>query len=144
MHLSIFDLHIDLISESSIYQLQEAIDGSTGKPLISDTDMHALMPKNIRKMTYRYKQMCGCKICVIISSMQAQLNCYRLDCLNLLREKSGDEGERIARSGVDATKKDNIYVNDVYSNNQNMHLKPIDALLAIQCKPADGFSVPHF
>ena len=69
LQISIRELHNDLVSENSIYQSKEAIYESTGKPLTSDTDLHALMPNNVRKITDRYKQMCGCEICVIIFSM---------------------------------------------------------------------------
>ena len=55
---SIHDIHNDLIYESSIYQLKEEIDEITRKPLISDTSLRALMNKNVRNMTDRYKQMC--------------------------------------------------------------------------------------
>ena len=49
----------------------------------------------------------------------------------------------IAHPGLYATEKANSYANDFYPNNQNMHLNPRDALLEIQLKPVDGFSVPH-
>ena len=85
LQILICELHNGLISEINIYQFKEAIDEITGKPLISDTALRATMHKNVRKMTDRYKYMCGCKIYVIICSMQASLNCYRLYHLNLLR-----------------------------------------------------------
>ena len=88
--------------------------------------------------------MRGCKICFIIFSMQESLNRYWLEHLNLSREQVRDKGGHIARSGVDATEKANIYVNDVNKKNQHMNLKPRDTLLAIQCKPVYGFPVPHF
>ena len=69
--------------------------------------------------------------------MKASLNSSRLENLNLPREQVRAKGGRIARSGVDATEKANIYANDVYPKNQHVHLNPIDALLAIQCKPVD-------
>ena len=53
--ISICEIHNDLISESSIYHLKEAIDEITGKPLISDTALRALIPKNVRKMKDRHK-----------------------------------------------------------------------------------------
>ena len=86
------------------------------------------MPKNVRKMTDKYKQKCGCKICVIICSMKASLNYYWLEHLKIFIEQERDKGERIARKGVDANEKDNSYANDVYPNNQHMHLKPIDKI----------------
>ena len=85
LQISIRELHNYLIPKSSIYQLKEAIDKSTGNPSISDTSLRALMPKNAQKITDRYKHMCGCEICVIICSMQAPLNCYRLEHLKILR-----------------------------------------------------------
>ena len=44
--ISILKLHNDLISESIIHQLKEAIDDTTEKPLISSTALRALMIKN--------------------------------------------------------------------------------------------------
>ena len=93
------------------------------------------MPKNVLKMTDRYKHICSCKICVIIFSMPESLNRYWLEHLNLLREQARDKGGQIVHLGVDATGKSNSYANDVYTNNQHMHLNPRDAILAIQCKP---------
>ena len=68
--------------------------------------------------------MCGYKMCVIICSMQASLDCYRLDYLNLFIEQARDKGVYIALPVVDATEKSYSYVNDVYPNNQHMYLKP--------------------
>ena len=79
--------------------------------------------------------MCSCKICVIICSMPASLNRYWLEHLNLLREQARAKGGRIVHSVVDGTEKSNSYANDVYKNNQHIHLKPRDAFLEIQCKP---------
>ena len=90
------------------------------------------MPKNARKMIDRYKQIRGYKICANIFSMQASLNYYWLEHLNLLREQARAKGELIARLGVDETEKANIYANDVYPNNQHMDFNSRGALLAIQ------------
>ena len=59
LQISICELHNYLIYESIIYKLKEAIDDITGNPLISDTDLSALMPKNVLIITYRNKHMCG-------------------------------------------------------------------------------------
>ena len=139
MQVSICEIHNDLIYESIIYLLKKAIDESSGKILVSDTALRSLMPNNARKMTDRYKQMCGFKICVIICSIQESLNNYPLKHLNLFREQVSYKGGRIALSGVDATEKDNSYANDVYPNNQHVHLKPKYSRLEIQCKPVDAF-----
>ena len=51
--VSISELHNDLISERSIYQLKEKIDETTWKPLISGTSLNTLMLKNVLKIIYR-------------------------------------------------------------------------------------------
>ena len=53
LQMSIRDVHNDLISESCIYQLKEETYETIGNPLISDTALHAVMLKNVRKMTSR-------------------------------------------------------------------------------------------
>ena len=68
--------------------------------------------------------MCGCKLCVIICSMQASLNRYWLEHIKPLREQVRAKGGRIARLGVDATEKANSYANDIYPKTQHMYLKP--------------------
>ena len=56
-----------------------------------------------------------------------------------MREQDRTKGVQIARLGVYETEKYNSYANDVYTNNQNMHLNPRYALLEIQFKTVDGF-----
>ena len=131
LQISIRELNNNLIYQSSIYQLKEAIDEITGKPLISDTALHALTPKDVQKIIYRYKHMCGCKICVIIFSMQASLLCYRLKHLKILIEHVRSKGGRISRPVVYADEKANSYANDLYPNNQHMHLNTRYELLSI-------------
>ena len=75
--------------------------------------------------------------------MQASLNHYQLDNINVLREQARAYGGRIAHSVVYSTKKYNSYANDVYPNNQYMHFNPRNTLLVIKLNPVDEFSVPH-
>ena len=55
LHISIYEIHNNLISESIIYQLKEAIDETTGNPLIGDTALHEIITNNVQEMKYRYK-----------------------------------------------------------------------------------------
>ena len=57
--ISIHETHIYLIPESIFYQLKEATNKTTSKTPISDTSLRALIPKNVRKMTDRHKEICG-------------------------------------------------------------------------------------
>ena len=80
--MSIFELHNYLIYEGIICQLKEVIDNATGKPLMSNTALLVIMPYNIRKTTDRYKQMCGCKICVLICyTTKRKKNTLTMMCL---------------------------------------------------------------
>ena len=45
--------------------LSEARD-KNGKPLVSDIGLQGLMPSNVRKITNEYKQMYGCKQCILV------------------------------------------------------------------------------
>ena len=57
LQISINELLNALFSESNIYELKEAIYDTTGKKLISDTSLYALIPKYAKKMTDRYKHI---------------------------------------------------------------------------------------
>ena len=127
--ISIRELHNDLLSEPPI-GLSEVYD-KDGKCIISDTGFRALLPKNIKPMTDKYKQMCGCEVCIMSTGLQNDLNSYRLSHLRRLEDSRID------------IRKANEYRKKVYNNGIHMHPHPKDALLCIQCPPVDGFHVPH-
>ena len=68
LQISIRELHNDLLSDGPL-GLAEAKDND-GKPLISDTALRALLPPNVRKMTEKYKQMCGWEPCISMTQLQ--------------------------------------------------------------------------
>ena len=72
--------------------------------------------------------MCGCEVCVIIGYMQAPLNRYQLQHLNLLIEQSRSKGERMTHLGAYTNEKANSYANGIHPNNQHVHLNPRYAL----------------
>lgn len=59
LQVSIRELHNNLIE-----QLPEASKDVI--PLISDTKLRQMMPPQVKKMSERYKEMCGCTDCVTI------------------------------------------------------------------------------
>ena len=69
LQVSIRELHNDLIE-----QLPEA--SKDGIPLISDTKLRELMPPQVKKMTERYKEMCGCTDCVSVGYFHHDNNTY--------------------------------------------------------------------
>jgi hypothetical protein len=46
-----------------------------GKVLFSETTLRNIMPRHIKKAGDRYKQMCGCQVCIIFKDMYS---CLRL------------------------------------------------------------------
>ena len=72
--ISIRELHNDFLSNHPI-RLSEVYD-KEGKPLISDTAFRSLLPRNFQPMSNKYEQMCGYEICIVIKSLQSDLNQY--------------------------------------------------------------------
>ena len=126
--ISIREPHNYLVSKSSL-GVPEVYDDK-GKVLISDTAFRSLIPPNIKKMSNKYKQMCGCEICIMAKSHQLDLNAYRL---SLLR--------RLEKSGIDR-EKSRLYKHSIYKDNKHLHIHPKDALKCIQCPNVTGFSTP--
>lgn len=90
-------------------------------PIISDTALRVLLPPQLKVMTIQYKQMCGCKIFIVMKNLQASLNQYR-QCL--LREMWSAN-----INGYTA------YLEKVYRDGKLIHQTAKDALLSIQCPP---------
>ena len=105
--------------------------GKKGKVIISDTALRALMPPNIKKYTNKYKETCGCEVCILSNCFQNSLNDYRLLTI-----------KRFEKDLIDKTRHTR-YRNIVYKENKHLHAKPRDALKFIQCPNVDGFNVPH-
>jgi hypothetical protein len=139
LQISMRELHNDLLSDPPL-GLPEARDAD-GEPVISDTALRALLPPQVRTMTKKHKQMCGCEICIIMRQQQMSLNAYRLALLKRL-EKEASEFEDDERRQI-ATSRAEQYRNAMYPNGAHLHAKPKDALISIMCPNVDGFDVPH-
>jgi hypothetical protein len=142
LQISYRELHNDLLSDGPS-GLLEARHSTTNEPLISDTALRALTPPQVRTMTTRHKLMCGCETCIIVSQMQSSLNNYRSILLKRLEREASNFPER-SRNRAGALARALFYKNEVLLNDKALHGKPKDALLAIQCEPIEGLSVPHF
>ncbi len=80
LQITIRELHNDLIE-----QLPEA--SKDGVPLISDTKLREMMPPQVKKMTDRYKEMCGCFDCVSIGYFHSDNNTFICLFGNKLKKK---------------------------------------------------------
>jgi hypothetical protein len=77
IEISIRELHNDLIELPESGGLAEARDAE-GKVIISDSMLRCLLPPQLRKMTERHKQMCGCEVCLTLIGMHRGSTKYLL------------------------------------------------------------------
>ena len=80
LQITIRELHNDLIE-----QVQEASED--GVPLISDTKLREMIPPQVKKMTDRYMEMCGCTDCVSIGYFHSDNNTFVCLFANKLKKK---------------------------------------------------------
>jgi len=78
-----------------------------------------LIPPNIEKMSDKYKEMCGCEICIMANTHLSDLNAYKLSML-----------KRLQKSKVD-TNATSLYQYDVYHDNKHLNEKLKYALQSI-------------
>ena len=64
LHTSVRELHNDLIKSEKLGGLPTVWTWDKKKLLVSDTVLRHLMPRQVKKITPRYKQMCGCEVCI--------------------------------------------------------------------------------
>jgi hypothetical protein len=139
--VSIRELHNDLIEEEVNGGLKEA-RGVSGEVIISDSALRYLLPVQMRPMTERHKQMCGCETCLTIRSHQRTLNSWRTKHLRHLESEAEqmDEGifkrARLARCLA--------YRTTILPNGVPWHDKPKNALREIQCSPVGTIGHPKW
>ena len=74
MEISIIDLHNNMIKPYDNGGLESVFDSVPQKALISDTTLRSFIPPQVRKMTHRLCQICGCELCIIPKDMQIDLD----------------------------------------------------------------------
>jgi hypothetical protein len=89
LQISVRELHNDLLKpvEEGGFEFAYTEDG---KVLISDTMLRSLLPKEMRRMTERHKQMCGCETCIIGRGLLQSLKAYRTRVLRKMKKAARD------------------------------------------------------
>jgi hypothetical protein len=142
IEISVRELHNDLLELPESGGLAEARDAE-GKVIISDSVLRCLLPPQLRKMTARHKQMCGCEVCLTVIGMQQSLNAWRHRLLRKLKDESAASYmSRDQKLALDA--RITTYAHDVFRNNNTWHEKPREAIKEVQCKEVDGVGLPHW
>ena len=114
-----------------------------GSPLICDTSFRALKPPQLRTMSSRHKQMCGCEICIMISQMQGSLNNFCRKWLKKLEDDAKHIPERNSDANKIAIERASNYKNAAFLNGKPLHQKPKDAVKTIMCPKGERFQLPH-
>ena len=76
VQVSVRELHNSLVSYPNDGGLKDARD-EDGTIIISDSTLRALLPPQLRKMSARYKIMCGCECCISDKSIHSSLLSWR-------------------------------------------------------------------
>ena len=140
LEIDVRELHNDLI-ELPVEKggkgggLAEARD-SNGKIIISDTSLRYLLPPQLKRMTEKHKQMCGCEVCLIGDSHQKTLNAFRVRHKRDLRA-AADTPWRAFDAHVYQPSLDD-------DPPRPWHAKVSDALECVQCSPIIQCGLPHW
>ena len=70
VQVSVREIHNSLVCDPNDGGLKDSSDGD-GKINISDSTLHALLPKQLKQMSARYKIMCGCECCISAKSIHS-------------------------------------------------------------------------
>lgn len=145
LEIPIRELHNMMICTQEEGGLPEARDVNN-KVIISDTMLRNILRSDLpqlRKITDRHKQMCGCHTCISINGFLKTLNAWRYRHLRKLKAlaKTFREGTVLER---DATKKATEFQQHFLTGEQQLKFpKPKDALATIMC-PAHECGYPHW
>ena len=97
--MSVRELHNSLVSDQNDGNLKDARD-EDGKIIISDSTLRSLLPPQFKKMSARYKIMCGCECCIYAKSIHSSLLSWRDRYFKRLKDQSQNAQSR--RSGEKA------------------------------------------
>jgi hypothetical protein len=80
-----------------------------GKILFPECTLRKIMPRHIKKAGERYKQMCGCQVCIIFKDMYSCLRLWRKKFISRLQTKidamhQGSHGRSTRQDILDAYK----------------------------------------
>ena len=145
LEISVRELNNDLISPPSEGAYEGEIN-SEGFFKSVITMLRSLLPPQLRKMTEKHKQMCGCEKYIGPSRIHSSLNAWRTMHL----KKMTTDAKQIhkgTREHVLETKKTEMYKSYIYSDTQRkipLHPKPPKAILCMQCDPVEGGEFPKF
>jgi hypothetical protein len=140
--ISVWELHNDMAKPVEAGGFEYAYSDN-GKLLISDTMLQSLLPKELRCMTERHKQMCGCETCIVGQSQLRSIRAYRTRTLRSLKA--------IAHDAPPGAEKQSALNAAILYEQQVCHptgeIRPAtihESIKLVQCPNLDGFSFPKW
>ena len=119
LQVSVRELHNSLVSDPNDGGIKYA-RGEDGKIIISDSTLRSLFPPQLKKISARYKIMCGCECCISAKSIHSSLLSWRERYLKKLINQSQN-----AQSRSSGEKSHHVY--ERYKNNVMPHGRHIYA-----------------
>ena len=71
------DIQKFMIKISDNGGLASLVEPVTQKVLISDTTLKLFIPPQVRKMSHKLRQICGCELCIITKDIHIDLNRFK-------------------------------------------------------------------
>ena len=110
---------------------------------ISDSTLRLLLSPQFKKMSARYKIMCGCECCISAKSIHSSLLYWRDRHLKKLKYKSQNAQSR--RSGEKANQIYTTYKNTVMPHGSHIYATASDMVNATMCTyPKSEHALPHW
>ena len=110
--------------------------------IISDSTLCSLLPTQFKKMSERYKVMCGCEFCIYDKSIYSLLLSWRDRYLKKMKDKS--ENNQSRRSGEKSHHIYETYKNTVMPHGRHIYSKAYDMARAAMCTyPQSDHVLPH-
>lgn len=135
LEIPVRELHNQLVSPQSEGGLPSARDAE-GEILVSDSTLRNIMKSDIphlRRSSERYKQMCGCFVCINVTAMHKTFLSWRR------------RQERILKADTNNPQRHISYCASVKNADGTMkHPRPRDAIKDIMCPEHEELGFPHW
>ena len=137
LEIPVRELHNLLVAPTYQGGLAQSRD-EENKILCSDTTLRRIIRRDLpelRRMSLRHKQMCGCEICISMHSLHKSLNGFRqrLVRTSTMPDETPEQSERIE-----------AYKDTVLPNGESWHEKARQAIKEIQCPAVANCGYPHW
>ena len=131
LQVSVRELHNNLVSDTYNGGIKEAI-GAENNIIISDSTLCSLLPPQLKKISSRYKVMCGYECCISAKSIHYSLLSWSDHYLKNIKDKIQNTQTR--RSGGKPNLIYETFKSTVMPHGRHIYAKSYDMTKATMCK----------